>query len=56
MIDPSDNLARSSQPEQSLQDDGIEEEDDISFEEMEVGKGDGDRNILDIISHALSID
>ena len=38
MIDPSDNLALSSQPEQSLQDDDIEE-DDNSLEEMEVDEG-----------------
>ena len=56
MIDPSDNLALSSQPEQSLQDDDIEEEDDSSLEEMEVDEGDGDRNIFDIISHAMSVD
>ena len=49
MIDPSDNLANSSQPEQSLQDDDIEE-DDNSLEEMEVDEGDGDRNSFDIIS------
>ena len=55
MIDPSDNLALSSQPEQSLQDDDIEE-DDNSLEEMEVDEGDGDRNIFDIISHAMSVD
>ena len=56
MIDPSDNLALSSQPEQSLQDDDIEEEDDNSLEEMEVDEGDGNRNIFDITSHAMSVD
>ena len=55
MIDPSDNLALSSQPEQSFQDDDIEE-DDNSLEEMEVDEGNGDRNIFDIISHAMSVD
>ena len=54
MINPSDNLALSSQPEQSLQDDDIE--DDNSLKEMEVDEGDGDRNIFDIISHAMSVD
>ena len=49
------NLVKKSlkKPEQSFQDNVVE--DDNSLEEMEVDEGDGDGNIFDIISYAMSI-
>lgn len=54
MVDPSDDLALSSQPGQSLQ--GYVAKYDNSFEDMEIDEGGGGRNVFDIISYCILVD